>query len=103
LGYLKSEIKISFGIILSDAGKDWNITNAIVVISSLGNINKTLNGNVKSLVNGSTFLMGEYVAPPDHPSSTYGGWYSGTSVTFYTMGSDAIRQMNIYHEFGHLT
>jgi RHS repeat-associated protein len=103
IGYLKSEIKITFGIILSDAGdKDWNITNASLVLGSLVNINNILNGSVKSLVNGSTFMMGEHVPTEEHPLSTYGGWFSGTSLTFYTLGSAAIRQMNIYHEFGHL-
>ena len=36
------------------------------------------------------------------PSSDYSGWTSGTTVTFFTKGVAAIRQMNIYHEFGHV-
>ena len=91
-------IKILYGITLSDeGGKAWDNTNAKLVYDSLGNINKALGGQLKSLVGGATFKLSEHTG-----SGEYYGETSGTSITFYTIGKDAIRQMNIYHEFGHV-
>jgi hypothetical protein len=99
----KKIIKDKFGITMSDGGgKDWNALNLSIVHSSLENINVALSGKLKSLVGGATFKLAEYVPTADCPTCTYSGWTSGTSITFYTMGSAAIRQMNINHEFGHL-
>jgi len=97
--------KLRFGIILSNEDKDWDEANAKLAYDSLVNINESLNGKLKSIVGGATFKLAEYVATKDNcPNGgcTYSGWTAGTTVTFYTMGNAAIRQMNIYHEFGHL-
>jgi len=78
------------------------LNNLRIIYSSLQNINNALNGKLKSIIGSATFKMGEYTPPSDCPLCIYGGWTSGTTVTFYTIGNAAIRQMNIYHEFGHL-
>jgi RHS repeat-associated protein len=106
---LRRRILNKYGITLSDELKSWKLKNMIVILRSLGNIDKVLGGNVKRLVNGSTFKLDEYIPPSDDPSTTkdesattYSGFTSGKTITFYTMGNQAIRQMNVYHEFGHL-
>ena len=104
--YWKSLIKDDFGITMSDkGGKVWDIRNLSLGYSSLQNIDTVLKGKLKSLVGGATFELGNYKETkkncPDG-GCTYGGLTSGTTVTFNTMGNAAIRQMNIYHEFGHL-
>jgi len=100
---LKVRIKSKYGITMSDGGgKNWDLRKLSLMNTSLANIDASLDGNLKSLVGGSTFSMGEHHPDRDHPNSTYGGWTSGSNITFYTTGNAAIRQMNIYHEFGHL-
>jgi hypothetical protein len=98
---VKRNIKSKFGIEMSDKGaKAWTIDNLRLMSSSLNNINNALNGNLKSLSQGWTFLM---------QNQKGGGSYHGVTSTdgtmtidFYTLGDDALRQMNIYHEVGHL-
>jgi hypothetical protein len=103
VSYWKAAIKGDFGIKMSnDGGKTWDLRNLITMYYSLQNINTTLNGKLKSIIGGATFMLGEYVPTSDCPHCTYGGWTSGTNLTFYTTGNAAIRPMNIYHEFGHL-
>jgi len=103
VSYWKAAIKGDFGIKMSnDGGKTWDLRNLITMYYSLQNINTTLNGKLKSIIGSATFMMGEYVPTSDCPLCTYGGWTSGTSITFYTMGNAPIHQMNIYHEFGHV-
>ena len=101
--YWKVRIKREFGITMSDdGGKSWDLRNLTLVSSSLRNIDASLNGNLKSFVGGATFTLSEHHPDADHPNSTYHGWTDGTNVTFFTTGSQVIRQMNIYHEFGHV-
>jgi hypothetical protein len=98
---VKRNIKSKFDIEMSDEGaKAWTIDNLRLMSSSLNNINNALNGNLKSLSQGWTFLM---------QNQTGGGSYHGVTSTdgtmtidFYTIGNDKMRQMNIYHEVGHL-
>lgn len=95
--------QLRFGITLSDdGGKDWDEVNAKLIYDSLANIDTALNGQLRSLAGGATFELDEYEPDADCPDCTYGGWTAGTNVTFYTTGNEPIRQMNIYHEFGHL-
>ena len=84
---------------MSDSGdKSWDKPNLHLIYTSLSNVDSVLNGNLKSLVRGSEFkLMKEYV-----DGSQYHGWTEGNGIEFYTLGNAAIRQMNIYHEIGHL-
>jgi RHS repeat-associated protein len=101
--FWKALIKDDFGITMSDSGgKAWDLRNLGLVYSSLQNISRVLDGQLKSLVGGSTFQLGNYKATKECPKCTYGGLTSGTTITFNTLGNAAIRQMNIYHEFGHL-
>jgi hypothetical protein len=102
----KDMILNHFGVTISDdGGKKWGATNLSLVLRSLAHINSALNGRLKSLAGGATFRLGEYELDPatcPNLNCTYGGVTSGTIVTFNTDGDDAIRQMNIYHEFGHV-
>jgi RHS repeat-associated protein len=103
----KMMIRGEYGITASDAGKDWSSGNLRVVYSSLRRIDTALNGQVRSLVGGATFMMHEYVANRDNCSleslaCTYGSVTSGTTISFGTQGNAVIRQINIFHEFGHL-
>jgi hypothetical protein len=103
---LKGLIYTRFGISISDDGsKKWGVKNLNLMYRSLDNINRALVGELKSLVGSGkwTFKLGEYVAPPGELTQYSGrtNAYSRT-VTFYTIGEAFIRQMNIYHEFGHV-
>jgi hypothetical protein len=96
-------IQGKFGIKMSDSGgKKWGSANLQLVFNSLNNINNAMNGRLQSLAGGSTLKLAEHVQVPDHPELVFNGQTSGTSITFATKDSDAIRQINIYHEFGHL-
>lgn len=96
-------ISDKFGITISDEKKVWDETNLIGAYSALIKIDKAMNGNLKSFVGGATFKWGEYEPPDDCPLCTYGGWTThDKTITFNTIGSSAIPQMNIFHEFGHL-
>jgi RHS repeat-associated protein len=100
IGILKTLIKKEFGIVMSDkGGKNWDTKNLQVVRSSLQNIDSVLNGNLKSIVRGATWTMREHNSVN---GTQYYGETSGTNVVFETVGTQAIRQMNIYHEFGHV-
>ena len=57
-----------------------------------------LGGKAYSLVRGATFKLAEYTKD----AGEYYGLTEGTTVTFFTKVGAAIRQMNIYHEVGHL-
>jgi hypothetical protein len=100
--FWKALIKDDFGIIMSDGeqgyNKAWDIRNLSLVHLSLQNINAALGGNLKSIIGGAIFKSSEYTGEKD-----YSGWTThDKTITFYTKGNAAIRQMNIYHEFGHL-
>jgi RHS repeat-associated protein len=103
---IKWTILDTFGVTLSDEGdKIWDAANARLVLLSLYNIDNALGGQLKALVGEATFKLGDYVETPENcpdGGCTFSGWTSERTVTFYTTGSDAIRQQNIYHEFGHV-
>ena len=67
-------------------------------------MDKVLGGKFRSLIyqGNPVFKLAEYSPTADCPLCQYSGETSGTTVTFYTLGNDPIRQMNIYHESGHL-
>lgn len=98
----KWRIKDKFGIKISDEGdKSWDLHNLHLMESSLKNINTFLNGKLKSLASGWSFRM-------RNQDPTEGSFHGLTHtdgsqiINFFTIGDAAIRQMNIYHEFGHL-
>lgn len=69
------------------------------------NVSRSTKGSYSRL----SIRDGVYKPPPNDPTTSfdestkrYRGWTSGKTITFYTIGSEAIRQMNFYHEFGHL-
>lgn len=94
-------IKVKYGIEMSnDGAKAWSIDNLRLMYSSLQNIDSALNGNLKSLSQGWTFRMQNQKGGGDYHGVTS---TDGTmTIDFYTLGKDIIRQMNIYHEVGHL-
>jgi hypothetical protein len=100
---VKKNIKVKYGITMSDDGygaKAWTINNLRLIFSSLQNINNALNGNLKSFSQGWTFRMKNQQGNGDYHGETS---TDGTmTIDFFTIGTDAIRQINIYHEVGHL-
>ncbi len=105
--YLKKSILHQYGITMSEEddannsdAKAWDLQNLRNIYSALGKINGALNGKLKSLVGGATFKWGEH--DPNGGTSTYHGLTYSTTISFYTIGNAAIRQQNIFHEFGHL-
>jgi hypothetical protein len=97
----KRRIKKRFGINMSDEGQQiWSATNLSIVYSSLGKIDITLNGKLKSFVSGATFwLKNQNVADGQYHGSTH---LDGSGINFYKLSGEALRQMNIFHEVGHL-
>jgi RHS repeat-associated protein len=100
----KSWVRREFGITLSNNGKDWSVQNSRIIYISLANINASLGGKSKTFFSGAILTLGEYKPTEEYPLSTYGAVTDpyNFSITFNTTGSAALRQMNIYHEFGHL-
>jgi hypothetical protein len=101
-GYWKELIKYDYGIKMSDGGdKKWDEPNLQLVLSSLSMINNALNGFLKSMVAGQSFvLMNQNPAEGDYHGCTM--CFPGQSIQFFTKGTDALRQINIFHEVGHL-
>ena len=100
-------IEFDFGIKMSEVDqwgyktKKWDDANLQLVYRSLNVINNALNGKLKSIVSGATFLLREHEGSD---GEYYGKTHlvEPTGVDFYTLGSQALRQMNIFHEVGHL-
>lgn len=94
-------IRGKFGIIMSDGGqKNWTAQNLHLMFISLQTINHVLNNKIRSFVAGVLFkVMKQNPKEGQYHGITH---EDGSSIDFYTIGDDAIRQMNIYHEFGHL-
>jgi RHS repeat-associated protein len=101
-GYWKELIKYDFGIKMSDKGdKKWDVRNLQLIQSSLSMVNNVLNGFLKSMVVGQSFvLMNQNPAEGDYHGCTM--CFPGQSIQFFTKGTDALRQINIFHEVGHL-
>ena len=96
----KWRIKHKFGITMSDeGGKSWTATNLSIIYSGLQDIDNALNGTLNSLVGGATFWLKKQTGTGQYRGATH---LDGTGIDFYTRGTDAIRQMNIFHEVGHL-
>jgi RHS repeat-associated protein len=101
----KMMIRSRFGILMSDGVKNWDARNLRLMYRSLGNIDTALNGRTTTLIGGATFKWDEYEETEENcpkGGCTYMGWTKGTTVTFFTEGDSIIRQMNIYHEVGHV-
>jgi RHS repeat-associated protein len=98
--YWKAHIKNQFGITMSDeGGKEWDLRNLTLISSSLQNIDDALNGQLKSWVGGAIFWLKKQNSGGQYRGVTH---LDGSGIDFYTLGNDAIRQINIYHEVGHL-
>lgn len=94
-------IMANYGINMESGNKDWDTANLHLVYSSLGIIDTALNGNFRAMTAGATFKLMKH--GPDN-----GDYYGVThtqppaGVDFYTKGTQLLRQMNIFHEVGHL-
>ena len=99
LNRLKNRAKIKYGITLSDNGKDWDLKNAQLANDSLDDVNSVLGGQLQSFLGGGVWTLGKF--EPEEPGEEYSGEARGTNVKFFTMDSQALRQMNIYHELSH--
>ncbi len=83
-----------------DAKKSWTIENLSLVYDSLQNIDNVLNGKLKSLVDGASFwLQKQNASDGQYHGVTH---LDGSGIDFYTLNNDTLRQMNVYHEVGHL-
>jgi hypothetical protein len=66
----------------------------------LQNIDNAINGKLKSWVGGTSFWL-------ENQNANNGQYHGvthldGSGIDFYTLNDDILRQMNIYHEVGHL-
>jgi RHS repeat-associated protein len=87
-----------FGVTMSDAGnKNRSTTSLRSAYASLQNINNAMNNMLKPIIAGTTFRLMKHGG-----DGSYNGQTTGNSIDFYTIGDVALRQMNIYHEVGHL-
>jgi hypothetical protein len=98
---LKMMIWGKFGVTMSDEGeKNWSITSLRSVYASLGNINCAVNKTLKYLIGGTSFwLMKQDTSTGEYHGRTLS---NGSGINFFTNGDVALRQMNVYHEVGHL-
>ncbi|HBA92113.1 MAG TPA: hypothetical protein DCZ08_10335 [Anaerolineaceae bacterium] len=97
----KKMIKTNYGINMEKGDKEWDSPNLRLMYGSLGIVNTSTSGNLRAMAAGSTFKLMEHASG--------GGDYYGvthtqrpTGIDFYTKGTQPLRQMNIYHEVGHL-
>ncbi len=101
IGTWKMMIWVKFGVKMSDDGeKNWGTINLRSVYVSLQNINNAINNKLKNLIGGVSFWLNKQ----DATSGQYHGntHLDGSGIEFFTIGDAALRQMNIYHEVGHL-
>ena len=94
-----------FAITLGDDGaKRWSQNDARLIYASMSRINNVLDNQLFGILKGAnvTFRLQEQMRESPEDKSEYNGWTQGTLVDFYTMGSAALRQQNIFHEFGHV-
>lgn len=99
INHWKQRIYSRFKIGISDKYKTWDVDNLSFVYSSLQNINKAVNGKLAAWVGGATLWLKNQEGSGEYHGATH---LDGSGISFYTRGTDMIRQMNIYHEFGHL-
>jgi RHS repeat-associated protein len=96
----KMMIRSRFGILMADGVKNWDARNLRLMYRSLGNIDTALNGRTTTLIGGATFkLMNQNPSEGQYHGITH---LDGSGIDLFTLDDDAIRQMNIYHEVGHL-
>jgi hypothetical protein len=90
-----------FGVTMSDdGGKKWSTTSLRSVNACLQNINNAVNNRLKSLIGGVSFwLQEEFITGSVYHGKTHP---DGSGVDFFTTGDVALRQINVYHEVGHL-
>jgi len=86
---------------MQKGGKEWDSVNLRLMYGSLGIVNTSTNGNLRAIAAGSTFTLNEHGPEGgDYYGKTHTTEPSG--IDFYTKGTQPLRQMNIFHEVGHL-
>jgi len=106
------QIKNKYGISVTNnknVGTDWKLRNLKILFDSLRTINNKLNGNLQSFTQGHTFSLDEFVPYDQNDDGQYGSVvhdddtkenYADISLT--TKGLSDLRELNIFHEVGHL-
>jgi RHS repeat-associated protein len=99
---LKMMIWGKFGVTMSESdNREWSVNNLRTVFKGLNAIDDKLNGNLKTMIKGTTFTT------KDHPSEkgSYSGqvWSTGLGIDFHIDSTKTILPLiNILHEVGHL-
>jgi len=101
IGTWKKMIQGRFGIMLGDGGqKTWDQGNLHLMFTSLETINDAVDSTLRARVSGAKFTLNNQSVGGDYHGVTHTQEPSG--IDFYTKGNNLIRQMNIFHEVGHL-
>ena len=94
--YFQHEIKSQFGIEMIDRGMNWAKNNLMTAYHALYLVNLKLNGNLKSMLGGTSFEL-------SGGGNEYYGWTHPTKVEFHVSnGNYKIPLTNFLHEIGHL-
>jgi len=98
---LSEAISEKFGIEMVDGDMNWNSTNLRTAYNALNEMNYKINGNLKSMVRGTTFTMASQSKCGE--GDCYHGITTSTGVTFYVSAFYvSIPSINFFHETGHL-
>jgi hypothetical protein len=93
---MKQAIHRKFHIKIVDDKMIWSVNNLITAFNALNTIDTKLNGNLKTMVGGTTFTM------TDGGSDYFGRTYP-TGIVFHVSASYIqIPLINFFHETGHL-
>lgn len=106
VSYWKAAIKGDFGIKMVDDKVKWSENNLTTAYDALSSFNVKLNGNLKTMVGGTTFTMTSQAQCSDENGAKfdcYHGLTDGTGVTFYSSSPSLnIPLINFLHETSHL-
>jgi RHS repeat-associated protein len=97
INFMKQMIKEKYGIVMKDSDKmKWSNNNLITASIALYMIDKKLNGNLNTMVGGTTFTITD-------GGDQYYGWTASTGVTYHVASSSTqLPSINFLHETGHL-
>jgi RHS repeat-associated protein len=97
INFMKQSIKDKHGIVMMDSDTmKWSKNNLYAASTALYMINNKLNGNLKTMVGGSTFTI-------TTGGNQYYGWTGSAGVTYHVASSStSIPTINFLHETGHL-
>ena len=100
LGIFKQQITAEYGVSMTESNnREWSLNNLRTAYKAFNMVDSKLNGNLKSMIAGTTFTT------TDHPSTegTYSGQARSTGADFHIDSTDTkLPLINILHETGHL-